>query len=247
VADGSGLTVAIVALGLAQLAVLFRAAQWTGEKNKELEGKATREDFAVFKAEVEAKAAAAAKVAIDGAVASAVGSELRKLGDDVRAIVRRDLDEIRLSQQRDHARLDARLDKIDGARESVARMTTLGERFPEFVERLGELSNDLDQLRGVTSGWANAGAKLEWRLEAVEEAYRRKFGSHPRMFALREAPDRGPPAFDPESTNPGIGQHPAVLPAPPAAPSKGRIHTGPHGLPPIRREDPDEPPRGPRR
>lgn len=230
------LTVSILGLGAAQLLVIFRAAQWTGEKNEELKGKAStaelekvRTELATAKAANAEAATAAARAVIASAVSTAVAEAAAKIADEMRRTLRRELEDIRRRELEGFGR---RLDALESDRDTLTR---LEERAARFVS-----------LDDTVRAWSRAGARLEWRVEAIEEAIRKKLGSHPRMFAVREPP---PPlesfaVFDPESTSPGIGQQPAFLPPPPAVP-RPRAGSGPlsPARPPIPREEPEsEPP-----
>ena len=46
------------------------------------------------------------------------------------------------------------------------------------------------RVEGVLSAFPHAAARLDWRLENVEATIKAKLGSHPRMFAQREPPQR---------------------------------------------------------
>lgn len=217
-----------MSLALAQLAVVFRAAQWTGEKNEELKSKAStteieklRTEAAKEKGAIVEAATAGARSAVSSAIAPLIADEARELEEKIRVDVRRELE------------------RFDDHREKLAVLLERAKRFEEVFGKVEGLDEAITALRDAVHAWSRAGAKLEWRIESVEEALRRKFGSHPRAFAVREAPsDVGAPPYDPEATIPGIGQHPAFLPPPPAAPrpSPGALKA----RPPIPREEPDD-------
>lgn len=236
------ITVSIVALTLAQVAVIAKVAMWAGEQSTKVESKQSKEEAATAKAAIIADAKAAAVASVDGAIRAVVAEAVSRVAADERSQIRDSL-----------ARLDA-------SRDALAKLVAQSDRVLYLIDGLDKLETELDthardmrrelkEMRGAVGAFSAAASKMEWRIDNAEEMIRRKLGSHPRVFAVRPSPEELRPraplpiVIDLEETLPGLPRNPVALlprPTPIGAPARQGVTVSRESRPSIPRADDDD-------